>query len=207
MYYFLVHCTIFMQTKEKILQKALELFNTYNYSSISVRDIARSLKMSPGNLSYHFAKKEDILTALLEDLKTNNSKYYQDYKLQKSTKENFLRLMENIFHSQFSYRGVLIAKSFLLQTREKTRDLDYDQHIKTRKRYLKAILSELNESREILVIEDDMKFLVSFISLLERFWLLESKLEIQDQDQTAIVKHYVGLLERQLELFTPQILT
>ncbi len=196
-----------MQTKEKILQKALELFNTYNYSSISVRDIARSLKMSPGNLSYHFAKKEDILTALLEDLKTNNSKYYQDYKLQKSTKENFLRLMENIFHSQFSYRGVLIAKSFLLQTREKTRDLDYDQHIKTRKRYLKAILSELNESREILVIEDDMKFLVSFISLLERFWLLESKLEIQDQDQTAIVKHYVGLLERQLELFTPQILT
>lgn len=43
--------------KERILNKALELFNTYGYESVKMRDISSSLNISPGNLTYHFKKK------------------------------------------------------------------------------------------------------------------------------------------------------
>ena len=51
-------------TKEKILDNSRHLFNEQSYSSITIRMIAKSLKMSSGNLNYHFKKREEILEAL-----------------------------------------------------------------------------------------------------------------------------------------------
>ena len=51
-------------TKEKILNTAKILFNQLGYSQVTIRMIALELKMSSGNLNYHFKKREDILEAL-----------------------------------------------------------------------------------------------------------------------------------------------
>ncbi len=51
-------------TKEKILDNSRHLFNEQSYSSVTIRMIAKSLKMSSGNLNYHFKKREEILEAL-----------------------------------------------------------------------------------------------------------------------------------------------
>lgn len=51
-------------TKEKILNTARVLFNQLGYSQVTIRMIALALKMSSGNLNYHFKKREDILEAL-----------------------------------------------------------------------------------------------------------------------------------------------
>lgn len=50
--------------KEKILDNSRHLFNEQSYSSVTIRMIAKSLKMSSGNLNYHFKKREEILEAL-----------------------------------------------------------------------------------------------------------------------------------------------
>lgn len=52
--------------KKKIIQKAIELFNEYGYENVSVRNISDSLRISPGNLTYHFNKKTDILTEIMK---------------------------------------------------------------------------------------------------------------------------------------------
>ncbi|WP_040278231.1 TetR/AcrR family transcriptional regulator [Psychroserpens damuponensis] len=51
-------------TKDKILYNSRRLFNEQSYSSVTIRMIAKSLKMSSGNLNYHFKKREEILEAL-----------------------------------------------------------------------------------------------------------------------------------------------
>lgn len=51
-------------TKLKILDKSRCLFNDFGYSHVTIRMIASELKMSSGNLNYHFKKREDILEAL-----------------------------------------------------------------------------------------------------------------------------------------------
>jgi AcrR family transcriptional regulator len=42
-------------------------------SAVGVREIARNLGLSPGNVSYHFATKEDLVLALIEDLHAANN--------------------------------------------------------------------------------------------------------------------------------------
>lgn len=53
-----------METKERILQKALSLFNTYGSESVTVRQIAKELDISHGNLCYHYPSTDDIVQAL-----------------------------------------------------------------------------------------------------------------------------------------------
>jgi AcrR family transcriptional regulator len=48
-------------TKEKIVDVAIELFTERGFSSVSTNHIASAMGISPGNLYYHFRNKEDIL--------------------------------------------------------------------------------------------------------------------------------------------------
>lgn len=53
-----------MTTKEKIINKALELFNQKGVDNITVRHIAKELGMSHGNLCYHYPNIEVIMEIL-----------------------------------------------------------------------------------------------------------------------------------------------
>src|SRR5580700_10584334 len=52
------------ETRERILEIALELFTTQGYDRTSLRDIAERLGTTKAALYYHFARKEDILVEL-----------------------------------------------------------------------------------------------------------------------------------------------
>jgi AcrR family transcriptional regulator len=51
-------------TRKNILNASKVLFNELGYSQVTIRMIALQLKMSSGNLNYHFKKREHILEAL-----------------------------------------------------------------------------------------------------------------------------------------------
>ena len=55
-------------TREKILAVSLRLFNEQGYRNVTMRAIADALSISVGNLTYHFAKKQDIVAALMDDV-------------------------------------------------------------------------------------------------------------------------------------------
>jgi AcrR family transcriptional regulator len=55
-------------TKQKILDTSRQLFNDHGYGQVTIRMIAQELKMSSGNLNYHFRRREDILEALYEEM-------------------------------------------------------------------------------------------------------------------------------------------
>ena len=52
-------------TKQDIITCARRLFEQHGYNGVSMRDIARELGISVGNLTYHFKKKENLLEAML----------------------------------------------------------------------------------------------------------------------------------------------
>lgn len=55
-------------TADRILEASRQAFNAKGYAATSVTDIAASLDMSQGNLTYHFRAKRDLATALEEDV-------------------------------------------------------------------------------------------------------------------------------------------
>ena len=60
-----------MNTKDKILQASLELFNDEGEQDITAVDIANVLEMSPGNLYYHFKGKDPIIHRLFIDFEND----------------------------------------------------------------------------------------------------------------------------------------
>ncbi|RFS24745.1 TetR/AcrR family transcriptional regulator [Chitinophaga silvatica] len=57
-----------MQTKEKILEAALSLYNEKGVNTITTRHIAASINISAGNLHYHFKHTDDIIQSLYNQL-------------------------------------------------------------------------------------------------------------------------------------------
>lgn len=54
------------RTAERILDVALDLFNRYGEPGTSTALIAAELRISPGNLYYHYPAKEALVNALVE---------------------------------------------------------------------------------------------------------------------------------------------
>ena len=60
-------------TAQRILEHARRAFNERGVAAVGVREIARDLGLSPGNVSYHFATKEVLITALMRDAHARNN--------------------------------------------------------------------------------------------------------------------------------------
>jgi AcrR family transcriptional regulator len=58
-----------LNTRDRIKEKALEMFNSDGVEVVTTRHIAAALNMSQGNLHYHFPNKNALILALHEDLK------------------------------------------------------------------------------------------------------------------------------------------
>ena len=60
-------------TARRILDCARRAFNERGVAAVGIRDLARALDLSPGNLSYHFATKEALIVALVEEAHATNN--------------------------------------------------------------------------------------------------------------------------------------
>jgi AcrR family transcriptional regulator len=56
-----------MTTREKIIQKAGELFAAHGYDGVSVRDIAGASGVNVSAVSYHFGGKESLFREVIRD--------------------------------------------------------------------------------------------------------------------------------------------
>ena len=56
------------EAKARICETAVRLFNERGYEAVSLRQIAAEANTTIGNLTYHFARKEDLLSTVLIDL-------------------------------------------------------------------------------------------------------------------------------------------
>jgi AcrR family transcriptional regulator len=60
-------------TARRILEHARHAFNERGVTAVGIREIARELRLSPGNVSYHFPTKERLILALIEEMHAENN--------------------------------------------------------------------------------------------------------------------------------------
>jgi AcrR family transcriptional regulator len=56
-------------TSHRIIKCSIELFNRKGLRNVAIERIAAGLKISPGNLTYHFPRKQQLIAATLEFMK------------------------------------------------------------------------------------------------------------------------------------------
>lgn len=120
-----------VSTRQQILSKSLEIINNSGMVSFRIDTLATALNLSPGNITYHFSRKEDISVALWDT-------YLQEYNAVERQLTNLLDLKQvyllNRINIQlnYKYRGVLAFRSSdrsaMLRDREQGRDNEFTHH-------------------------------------------------------------------------------
>jgi AcrR family transcriptional regulator len=88
-------------TKSRILETALALFNARGTGTVTTNHIAEALGMSPGNLYYHFRNKAEIVRALFARIA---SEWDANYALPPGTTPS-IALMEAMLAGNFAIQG------------------------------------------------------------------------------------------------------
>ncbi|NND05287.1 MAG: TetR/AcrR family transcriptional regulator [Saprospiraceae bacterium] len=193
-----------MATREKILVTALQLFNEKGYVKVGVREIARALQMSPGNLSYHFPKKEDLLFELLKSYSEQNTIYFSHFQQEESSIDRFLTLMTKIMHAQYQHRGIMVGNFELHSDIWGQDTLNYRHTHHRRRGDLELILTQLRDAGQIEADADDIAFLVSMLTLFGKYALHESLFTSNGTSESEVVDQNIDLLIRQLSLFSTE---
>jgi AcrR family transcriptional regulator len=110
------------QTKNNILQKAIDLYNEFGTASVSMNSLAESLGISAGNLQYHYKNKEEIVRAILEEVFKQFDVIYERTEVPFTlvTLRHLMRLNFNIvWKYRFFYRelGALLRNDKILARR------------------------------------------------------------------------------------------
>lgn len=99
------------QTSEKILEHAKKLFNEKGYSNVSLRNIAESAGTTIGNLTYHFPKKEDLISTiqleLYSDFQSIQLENLDAHTLLKELIRSFYLMDQNRDNNTFFYKHIV----------------------------------------------------------------------------------------------------
>ncbi|MEM6723779.1 MAG: TetR/AcrR family transcriptional regulator [Bacteroidota bacterium] len=91
------------KTQEKILTNAIKLFNRKGVSNVRLQDIASEAAISPGNLSYHYKTKKDLIAAVI-DFMLDRFTRMSNWSLAALGKDDHITLIRDYVSFQISHR-------------------------------------------------------------------------------------------------------
>jgi AcrR family transcriptional regulator len=185
-------------TQEKILDKALEMFNERGIEYVGLRELAATLGIRVSNITYYFPTKDDLVYQLsLQLSKTNAAVIIEKESL---TMLGFLQMMHQVFQNQVRFRCLLLSVVHLMK-QNKHLAVGYKKTQQARNATLHSNLITLVEAGYLKVIEaSDRDCLVSGISLISRFWISEAAISFSKKNNEEHQRHYLLLVTK---LFVP----
>lgn len=181
------------KTKKKILQASLELFNEHGLLNVSQRRITDFLKISPGNLTYHFKKKEDISAALYFEFVAIIEEESKKYLAGARKMTDFVKLIESWFAHMYDFRFIFFDLTSLLRMNPKIEE-NYEQFIQVRAGIFLKIVNSLIEQKIIRQAEipNEYEHLYSRLHIVSDFYLSYRK-AIDKELKTAQQKKHTAL--------------
>lgn len=158
------------RTRERILETALALFNQLGAPGVTTTAIAAEMRISPGNLYYHFHSKEEIVEALFAAFRQEINEILAApgrHPLHAEDVWIFLHLVfEAISKYRFLYRDLnqLLSRSRILEVQFK-RILDHKAQTAA------AILKGLVAAGDLHATSDEIKTMAVNMTVIATYWL------------------------------------
>lgn len=189
-----------MNTEEKIVAKALEMFNERSVEYVGLRELAAVLGMRVSNITYYFPTKDDLVNRLVLDLSRLNSAL--EHRGVDQTLLSFLLMRQKVFENQIKYRCLLLSFVQIMEQNKRVA-AKYEETQQKRRTILSDDLNNLirngyfNEKGAAQV-----DFLISTLALVSRFWISEAAVSYRHLSPVAQMNHYLSLVAR---LFLPYV--
>tara|TARA_B100000809_G_scaffold255560_1_gene294286 strand:+ start:357 stop:983 length:627 start_codon:yes stop_codon:yes gene_type:complete len=186
------------KTKQIILETALLLFNSDGLSVVTLRTIANKIKISQGNLNYHFKKREDIIESLYFQLVENIDESMKGLKVQDS--KNDLKTLSDILHTMmtnfYEYRFFLLDFVQIMRGNKKIKKhyAKLSVHREEQFSLLFKLLVKNNLMRKE-ILQDEYNYLYKRFSILGNFWISEAEIQNSKLSKKMISTYSVILLQ------------
>ncbi len=103
-------------TRERILQASLELFNTQGERNVTTNHIASHLGISPGNLYYHFRNKSMIVAELFSEFEQRMEIFFILPEGTTVTLQDKTRYLESLLEIIWQFRFLHQGLEYLLES-------------------------------------------------------------------------------------------
>ena len=100
-------------TRHRILVASLLLFNEQGVPRTTINEIADEIDISPGNLHYHFRKKEDIVDALTAEFQADARKVLHPPESDTVSLDDFWWFLHQLLELKDAYRFMLTDTELL----------------------------------------------------------------------------------------------
>jgi AcrR family transcriptional regulator len=173
------------QTRQRILDTSLAMFNTQGEPNVTTNHIADELEISPGNLYYHFRNKDDIIEHLFAryEERMDNALAAPSGRLPE-LEDIWLQLhlvFECIWDYRFLYRDLVEILS-----RNRRLRMRFARILKRADERAHLVMRGLNQAGIMRGSADELNAAATNVLVLSTFWLNYSAARGDRDEQTAI---------------------
>ncbi len=137
------------KTRERILDASLEMFNKKKASNVSTVQISAAMKISPGNLYYYYANKEDVIRCIWEERMASVLDELLDKTDEVKTAADLLDYLTETLEYTIQYRFFYTELSTLFINDEKLVEIYQDAVRKMRDKYTELVIRMGEEDKFI----------------------------------------------------------
>ena len=189
-----------MDTRQKILDKALEMFNERGIEYVGLRELAAALGMRVGNVTYYFATKDELVFQIAQLLTKANSEWITEKDA--LTMLDFLGSLREVYKNHVRFRGILLSIVHLVKQNPKMAAA-FLQSQQVRRAGLGSNLQMLARDGFLEIADEaDLKLLLSGISIISRFWISESTINNSQLSETDEIRKALMLVSKMLVPYT-----
>lgn len=177
-------------TKKKILDASRKLLNQQGLAAVSQRTIANHLKISPGNLTYHFKKRSDIIEGLYFELVEKIDQEFLHVNMEKGLLFGLYQLTRKSMECFFDYRFMML--DFIQVMRENpTIKKHYLRLMMQREEQMQMFFQMLVQSGLMRKEEIDNEYhnLIRRMMILGDFWLASAEINKEKMNLKQIDKY------------------
>ena len=157
------------RTAERILEVALELFNRFGEPNVSTTLISAELRISPGNLYYHYPAKDELINSLFDRYERGLNDLLHAADNVRNVEDAWLffhMLFELIWQYRFLYRDLndLLSKNRRLETH-------FQFVLKHKARAVQQVLAALSVGNPLRVERRQAEAAANAMVVVLTYWL------------------------------------
>jgi len=182
-------------TEEKIVAKALEMFNEKGIEYVGMRELAATLEMRVSNITYYFPTKDDLVNRLAHDLSKANAEILKENP--QLTMYTYLEMFRLAFQNHIRFKCLFLSFVHYM-TQNKVISDRYKQNQKNRTAVIRSGLSVLARKGFLDIRKEHIDHLVSVIPLIARFWVSEATVFYSDLTPDRQIGQYCRIIANML---------
>jgi AcrR family transcriptional regulator len=158
------------QTRERILETSLAMFNAQGEPNVTTNHIADELGISPGNLYYHFRNKEDIVEQVFARYEARMDQTLLVPEERLPNLEDVWLQLHLVFECMWDYRFLYRDLVDILSRNRKLK-AHFARILKRAATSASDVLNGLSAAGIVRATPDEIRALAENILLVATFWL------------------------------------